>query len=222
MKIEIQIKRQLNASSKAYFQTFHYEGDGCISVANYLRELNQSQAKEDPIAWQCGCMEKKCGACAMLINEYPRLACSSILKDVEKNGKIILAPFRKFPLIKDLIVDRSSMFDSLKEMKIWLEEKKSVQNDLDLQASVANCLACGCCLEVCPNFMSQNKFVGAFAMMQMFKSLEQNENDEHVLEMKKAYSKRFFNYCGQSFSCQDVCPKKLSLDQIQARINGKI
>lgn len=219
MKIEIQIKRQDSVSSKAYIQTFLYDGDGYISVANWLRELNQTQTKLDPVAWQCGCMEKKCGACAMLINGYPRLACSSILKDIVKCGKIKLEPFRKFPLVKDLIVDRSVMFDALKEMKIWLEEKKYVQNDLALQASVGECLACGCCLEVCPNFMSQNKFVGAYAMLQTFKSIEQNENE---MDIKRAYAKQFFNYCGQSFSCQNVCPKKLSLDEIQARVNSKL
>ncbi len=219
MKIEIQIQRQDSASFQMYIQTFLYDGDGCISVANWLRELNQTQTKSNPIAWQCGCMEKKCGACAMLINGYPRLACSSILKDVEKRGKIKLEPFHKFPLVKDLIVDRSAMFDALKEMKIWLVEKKYVQNDLALQASVGECLACGCCLEVCPNFMSQKNFVGAYAMLQAFKSIEQNENE---IDIKNAYAKQFFDYCGQSFSCKNVCPKKLSLDEIQARVNSKL
>ena len=222
MEIEIKIKRQVNSSSKPYFQTFLYDGDGCMSVANWLRELNQSQLKDDPVYWQCGCMEKKCGACAMLVNGYPKLACCAFLKDVEKNGKIKLEPFRKFPLIKDLAVDRSVMLDALKEMKIWLEEKKNIQNNLDLQTSVGECLACGCCLEVCPNFISENKFIGAYAMVQAFKALDQNERDEHVFEMKKEYSKQFFNYCGQSFSCQNACPKNLSLDKIQARMNSKL
>lgn len=221
MKIEISIKRQPSPQEEAHIQQFIYTGDGNLTIADWLTKINQEEARKDRIVWECGCMEKKCGACAMLINEYPSLACSVFLKDAAKRGKIKLEPLSKFPLVKDLIVDRSSMFEMLKEMKVWLDEKNSSKFNWDeqLQYQAGQCLQCGCCLEVCPNFLAGEDFAGAAAMAAVYKAVEQNTNDMHKNEMKEAYKKKFFNHCGQALSCKKVCPKNLALDEIQARMN---
>ncbi|WP_432631019.1 succinate dehydrogenase/fumarate reductase iron-sulfur subunit [Brotaphodocola sp.] len=222
MTIEISVKRQNGREEKPYIQKFSYTGDGNLTVADWLTEVNQKETKADRIAWECGCLEKKCGACAMVINGYPSLACSIFLKNAGKRGKITLEPFHKFPLIKDLIVDRSTIFDTMKQMKIWMSEKNlsDYSWNRDLQYKAGQCLQCGCCLEVCPNFLAGKGFAGASAMVEAYRAIEQNDWDDHRDEMKKEYRKRFFNYCGQSFSCQSVCPQKLPLEEIQARANG--
>ena len=222
MNIEISVIRQKSKDQKPYIQNFVYTGDGNLTIADWLTEVNQNETKTDRIAWECGCLEKKCGACAMLINGYPSLACSIFLKKAVKRGKIILEPFHKFPLIKDLIVDRSSIFDTLKLMKVWLGEKdpSDYSWDRDLQYKAGQCLQCGCCLEVCPNFLAGKKFVGASAMVEAYRAIEQNDQGDHKNDMKKEYQERFFAYCGQSLSCKSVCPQGLPLDEIQARANG--
>lgn len=221
MMIEITVKRQKSQKETPYVQRFTYNGDGALTVADWLNEVNQTEAKRDRIVWECGCLEKKCGACAMRINGIPALACSVFLKDVRKRGKIVLEPLQKFPLVKDLMVDRSTMFQTLREMKIWLEEKSESDFswDRNLQYQAGQCLQCGCCLEVCPNFLSGGKFAGASAMIEAYRAIEQNVRDEYKEEMIKEYRGRFFSYCGQSLSCQAVCPQKLPLDEIQARTN---
>lgn len=222
MTIEISVKRQKNRDEKSYIQKFIYTGDGNLTVADWLTEINQTEAKTDRIAWECGCLEKKCGACAMLVNGYPTLACSVFLKKAVKHEKILLEPFHKFPLIKDLIVDRSIIFDTIKHMKIWMNEKNSSDYswDYELQYKAGQCLQCGCCLEICPNFLAGKKFAGASAMVEAYRAIEQNNSDSHRNDMKKEYQKKFFAYCGQSFSCKSVCPQNLPLDEIQARVNS--
>lgn len=222
VKIEISVKRQKSPNENPYVQTFSYQGDGNLTVADWLTEINKNEAKTDRIIWECGCLEKKCGACAMLINEYPTLACSVFLKKAAKRGKIRLEPFHKFPVIKDLMVERSTIFEAMKEMNLWLIQKNQSDYtwDRDLQYKAGQCLQCGCCLEVCPNFLSGEQFSGASAMVEAYRAIEQNTRDEHKKEMKEEYQKRFFNYCGQSFSCKSVCPQKLPLDEIQARVNS--
>ena len=222
MTIEIFVKRQKSSGEKPYTQKFLYTGDGDLTVADWLTEVNQKEAKTDRIAWECGCLEKKCGACAMLINGYPMLACSVFLKKAVKRGKIVLEPFRKFPLVKDLIVDRSSIFEAMKSMKIWMKEKNGSDYSWDrkLQYQAGQCLQCGCCLEICPNFLAGKEFAGASAMVEAYRAMEQNTWDDHRNDMKAEYNRRFFSYCGQSFSCKAVCPQKLPLDEIQARANG--
>lgn len=222
MTIEISVKRQKNRDEKSYIQKFLYTGGGNLTVADWLTEINQTEAKTDRIAWECGCLEKKCGACAMLVNGYPTLACSVFLKKAVKHEKILLEPFHKFPLIKDLIVDRSIIFDTIKHMKIWMNEKNSSDYswDYELQYKAGQCLQCGCCLEICPNFLAGKKFAGASAMVEAYRAIEQNNSDSHRNDMKKEYQKKFFAYCGQSFSCKSVCPQNLPLDEIQARVNS--
>lgn len=221
MKIEISVKRQSAQNQKPYVQKFLYEGDGKLTVADWLMEVNQKEARENRIAWECGCLEKKCGACAMRINGYPALACGKFLKDAVRHGKIILEPFSKFPLVKDLIVDRSVMFDVMKEMKVWMLKKdwSDYAWNRELQYKAGQCLQCGCCLEVCPNFLAGREFVGAAAMVSAYKAIEQNRKDAHKDAMKQEYRKKFFSYCGQALSCKAVCPRKLPLDEIQARMN---
>lgn len=222
MTIEISVKRQKNRDEKSYIQKFIYTGDGNLTVADWLTEINQTEAKTDRIAWECGCLEKKCGACAMLVNGYPTLACSVFLKKAVKHEKILLEPFHKFPLIKDLIVDRSIIFDTIIHMKIWMNEKNSSDYswDYELQYKAGQCLQCGCCLEICPNFLAGKKFAGASAMVEAYRAIEQNNSDSHRNDMKKEYQKKFFAYCGQSFSCKSVCPQNLPLDEIQARVTS--
>ena len=222
MTIEISVKRQKGKNEKSYIQKFTYTGDGDLTVADWLTEVNQKEAKRDRIAWECGCLEKKCGACAMLINGYPMLACSVFLKKIVKHGKIMLEPFHKFPLVKDLTVDRSTIFETMKDMKLWISEKNpsDFMWDRKLQYKAGQCLQCGCCLEICPNFLAGKEFAGAVAMTAAYRAMEENSWDDHRNDMKKEYKKRFFAYCGQSFSCKTVCPQQLPLDEIQARANG--
>lgn len=228
MKIAITVKRQVSEKDRPYFQTFSYEGDGNLTVADWLMAQNHSPSVDEigkeagKIFWECGCLEKKCGACAMRINGRPALACSVYVKDIVKNKKILLEPLSKFPVIRDLIVDRESMFRMLRDMKIWLDEKDATDYDWDreLQYRAGQCLMCGCCLEICPNFCAGDRFGGAAAMVNAYKALEQNRNDPHRKEMLVEYRRKFYNGCGQSFSCQDVCPMELPLDEIQARTNA--
>ena len=222
MLIKITVKRQSGPDAEPHSQTFSYEGDGNLTVADWLTMINQTEAEKDRIAWECGCMEKKCGACAMRINGIPRLACSTYFKDCVKRGKILLEPLSRFPLVKDLVVDRSTIFSMLGSMKIWTQEKTQLAygQDLDLQYKAGQCLQCGCCLEICPNFRPDGGFAGAAAMLSAYKALEQNRQDGHRKEMAEAYRARFFSGCGQSLSCVEVCPIKLPLDEIQARANS--
>lgn len=222
MHIELTVKRQTVPDETSYLQTFSYDGDAALTIADWLTEVNRTEAKTNRIAWECGCLEKKCGACAMRINGIPRLACSVFLKDVVRHGKILLEPLSKFPLVKDLIVDRSSMFETLKRMRIWMQEKEdsSYAQDCNLQYQAGQCLQCGCCLEICPNFLAGGDFAGAAAMIEAYKAVEQNEADDHRAEMIVAYRKYFFFGCGQSLSCCNVCPMELPLDEMQVRLNN--
>lgn len=227
MNCKIQIKRQKNKDAVAYWQEFIYEGSPNVSVASVLNELNgrillqDSSGKEaEPISWECGCMVRKCGACAMRINGVPRLACSTFL-DALKAKKIILEPLSKFPVVKDLVVDRSIVFENLKKINLWLESEVYMESYThEPRYQSAKCLMCGCCLEVCPNFSVSGEFAGAIAPVNAFRILNEEQDNNHKSEISALYKQFYFERCGKSLSCQNICPAGIPVEELMVRSNA--
>lgn len=227
MTYEIQIKRQNSAQDAVYWQTFRCESDGNASVADALRELNARTPLLDaagtpaqPIGWECSCLVRKCGACAMRINGVPRLACSVFLRDI-KSGRLLLEPLSKFPLVRDLIVDRRVMFDRLKEMQVWLDgEADKHPRTHAARYQSARCLQCGCCLEICPNFCAEQPFGGAAAAVNAFRVLDQETDAAHKQELMRQYRASYYEGCGKSLACQDICPAGIPVEELLVRSNA--
>ena len=136
MTYHLKIRRFDGAA--AWWQTFALECGGDTTIARALELLNSRGVLTDcegnraePIAWDCACLEKKCGACAMVIGGKPRLACAVRLEDAaDAAGWVTLEPLKKFPCVRDLQTARERLFDTLTEMELWLEadasDRKSV------------------------------------------------------------------------------------------------
>lgn len=227
MNCKIQIKRQKDESASPYWQEFIYEGSSNVSVAAVLNELNGRTLLQDsfgkdaePISWECGCMIRKCGACAMRINGIPRLACSTFL-DALKAKKITLEPLSKFPVVKDLVVDRSIVFENLKKINLWLEsEAYMISYTHKPRYQSAKCLMCGCCLEVCPNFSVSGEFAGAIAPVNVFRILNEEQSNDHRAEISASYKQLYFEGCGKSLSCQNICPVGIPVEELMVRSNA--
>src|SRR5277367_3726603 len=85
--------------------------------------INRQGHATTPVAWEQGCLEEVCGSCSMLINGKPRQSCTALIENLIQetgNTTIVLAPFTKFPLVKDLVVDRTQMFEALKKVTGWI------------------------------------------------------------------------------------------------------
>ena len=200
------------------------------SVAHALEELGQREFLQDEtgevaerIAWDCACLEKKCGACAMVISGRPALACAvSLGAAANPAGEITLEPLRKFPRIRDLHVDRDACFTALQEMELWLEEEADLTNRArrELHYRAAGCLMCGLCLEVCPHFSAGRSFVGAMGVAAAFRVYDQSTEGSHRASVGQAYRRRFFSGCTKSLACQDICPAKVPVEKLLVKINA--
>ena len=155
----VRIKRQQRFDSEPYWQSFKYEGPRHVTVSAVLDALNYTDDLFDidgkptsRIRWECSCNQAMCGGCAMVINGVPALACATFADEV-KGDTLVLEPLSKFPVIADLTVDRSIIYENLNRAKAFLEDaSKSDSRQYSQQYSVAKCLKCGLCLEVCPNY----------------------------------------------------------------------
>ncbi len=216
MQITIEVLRRENAESAPHWERFSCEADSSATVMTALIDRNAQLAAEGKpvIAYECSCLQKKCGACAMVVNGRPCLACDAKLLDVQKKGVILVEPLRKFPVIADLIVDRHILYENLKALHIWLESEciaDGKQAELAYEAS--RCLQCGCCLEVCPNFCPGDTFFGMAAFVPTARLLSELPPSE-LGQLRRVYRKHIYEGCGKSLSCRNICPAGLDIDKL--------
>ena len=194
--------------------------DPAETVANALTRINEGleATKKGPIRWECSCLQKKCGACAMVINGRPGLACDARLS--EYGETIRLEPLKKFPRVADLIVDRSVLYENLKALGAWLSDPAAAREGTwELSYESSRCLQCGCCLEVCPNFDPDGAFAGTAAAVPIARLLSELPA-ESLTELSKTYRNHFYNGCGKSLACRRICPAGIDVDRVLAASNA--
>lgn len=228
MNIRFKILRRTGPDSEPYWQSIEYEySDERETVATALTQINRSAGLCDTegrqvkrIEWECSCMQKRCGACAMRINGRPGLACDSFLKECAVKGVIMLEPLSKFPCLRDLVVDRSALRKALREMKTWSgSDGVTAPKRLDDVYDASKCLQCGCCLEVCPNYTLENTFAGAAGFVSGFRSAASLDADEKK-ERKTVYDRHVYKGCGKSLACHNICPAGINVERILSRSNA--
>ena len=237
--LTFKIKRQNNAESSPYWENFVIQYIPNSNVISCLMDIqtnpiNSKGEKVAPVVWQSNCLEEVCGSCTMVINGKVHQACSALIDKLEK--PIILEPMSKFPVIRDLIVDRSRMFDALKKVQAWVSadgyhdlgpgdrESQSVQ---EVAYKLSECMTCGCCVEACPQYTKDNNFLGAAAINQarLF-NIHQAGNDITDQRLDTLMQEGGISDCGNAQNCVEVCPKSIplteSIAEIGRQVSGKL
>ena len=224
--MRIDILRRPGPADRPFVQRFFYEPvEEAETVATALTRLNETDPLRDaggnpaaPIRWECSCLQKKCGACAMLINGRPGLACDARLSELR--DPIRLEPLRKFPVVADLIVDRDVMAENLAAMRLWFAGQAPMgQKAADVGYEASRCLQCGCCLEVCPNFDPAGRFFGMAAAVpasRLLAGLPAGQREE----MARLYREHVYEGCGKSLACRNVCPAGIDISGLMSRSNA--
>ena len=116
-----------------------------------------------PVAYDANCLEEVCGACTMLINGRVRQACSALVDRllIDQPDRIDLAPMSKFPVVRDLVVNRRRLFRALEKLQCWIPVDgyydagpgpRQLQEQQEQAYPLSECMSCGCCLEACPQY----------------------------------------------------------------------
>lgn len=214
-----------------YWEEFELELQPYINVISALMEIqknpvNRKGERVAPVNWEQGCLEEVCGSCSMLINGRPRQACTAIVEPIlKKTGSrtITLAPFTKFPLVRDLVVNRSQMFENLKKTKGWISADGSFIKGFgpkidpetqDTMYVLSTCMTCGCCSEACPQVNAHSKYVGPAPISQarLF-NLNPTGEMEKGARLHTLMEEGGISECGNSQNCVQVCPKEIPLTE---------
>jgi succinate dehydrogenase / fumarate reductase iron-sulfur subunit len=196
------------------------------------RPVNRQGEQVTPVVWESGCLEEVCGSCSMLINGYPRQACTALIEPlIRKTGETLirLAPLTKFPLVRDLVVDRSRMFEDLKRVHAWIDVEGTYTQGMGprispakqkVMYSLSKCMTCGCCLEACPQVNESSDFMGpaVVAQARLFNANPIGRTQKAV-RLRPLMGKGGIGDCGNAQNCVQVCPRDVPLTDSIADIS---
>ncbi|WP_420603415.1 succinate dehydrogenase/fumarate reductase iron-sulfur subunit [Flagellimonas sp.] len=238
MKLTLKIWRQKDASSKGQMVDYTLDGvEGDMSFLEMLDILNEELISkgEEPVEFDHDCREGICGTCSLQINGEPHgpdrliTTCQLHMRKFNDGDTIVIEPFRAkaFPVIKDLIVDRSS-FDRIQQAGGYISVNTSGntvdanaipinKHDADASMDAATCIGCGACVAACKN---ASAMLFTSAKVSQFALLPQGrvEAADRVQNMVRQMDLEGFGNCTNTGACEVECPKGISLENI-ARMN---
>ncbi len=231
---KVRIKRQDGPTQPSYVQIFELPYKPNLNIISVLQMIAANPTTTDgekvaPVVWDCGCLEEVCGACTMVINGQVRQSCSALVDELlDDSATINLEPMSKFPVVRDLFVDRSRMFKNLQKIQGWVPidgtyalgagptESPEKQEE---RYAYSRCMTCGCCLEACPQFTLDNDFVGAQIFGQAYYFNEHATGKQLKNERLDAMMEPGgITDCGNAQNCVRVCPKEIPLTDAIAQI----
>jgi succinate dehydrogenase / fumarate reductase iron-sulfur subunit len=237
-KIRLKIQRQATHDAPAHWETYEIPYVDKMNVISALMEVRKNPVTDEgtvvePPAWEAACLEEVCGSCTMNINGGVRQACTALIEEVgELDGdvyNVTLEPMKKFKLVRDLVVDRSSMFQNLQKVKAWVPIDGSYdlgmappQDDRvrQLRYALSRCMTCGCCMEACPQINDRSTFTGPATLAQalLFNLHPVGKNLEEE-RLEYLTSEEGITGCGNAQNCVKVCPKGVPLTLAIAQLN---
>jgi succinate dehydrogenase / fumarate reductase iron-sulfur subunit len=189
--------------------------------------VNAEGAPTSPITYDSNCLEEICGSCTMVINGKARMACSALIDKFEQPLK--LEPLTKFPVVRDLMVDRSVLFENLKRVQAWVPidgtynlgegPRQSPQLQEELYP-LSRCISCCICMEVCPQFNVSTGFVGAASIAQA-KLFNENPTGQVLKEdrLRALMGDGGIQDCSYAQNCVNACPKEVPLTRAISDVN---
>jgi succinate dehydrogenase / fumarate reductase iron-sulfur subunit len=227
--VSLRIKRQDGPQAASRWEEFKVPYTQGMNVIMALMEIqrnpvNAQGQKTTPVIWEASCLEQVCGSCSMVINGKPMQACSSLVQKLAPNGETItVEPMSTFPIVRDLVVDRTRMFEALKRVHAWIDidgtydlgpgPRQSPETQ-EVAYALSRCMTCGVCLEACPNVNDRSDFIGPAAVSQarLF-NLHPSGHMHESERLDALIGLGGVNDCGNSQNCVRACPKGIPLTE---------
>jgi succinate dehydrogenase / fumarate reductase iron-sulfur subunit len=217
------------------FETFSVDVTARTTLTDALRAIDRRPVttagnEVSPVAWEGGCFEGACGACTLLVDGIARVACTTRIRVLPlRKNTVTLEPLRAFPVIRDLIVDRSRMFGDFARSRAWVDGVSTTVGG-DREGSLVvprsstapplgldRCTSCAVCLDACPEYGGSRPFWGPAVLLESERLRERVSPEGRKTEANALLAEGGIAGCGQSGNCEEVCPEGIPLVEMLAR-----
>src|SRR5215813_6029024 len=231
----LKIKRQEGPQAQPRWEEFELTWKPGMNVISAMMEIAANPVTRNgkpttPIAYDSNCLEEVCGSCAMRINGRACMACSALVDKLDQ--PITVEPLSKFPVVRDLAVDRGVHFENLKRVKAWVPVDgtydlgpgpRMYPTEQEEAYPISRCISCCCCMEACPQFNEHTGFVGAATIAQV--RLFNTHPTGAALKRERLAALMGdggIQECGYAQNCVEACPKDIPLTTSIAEVGGAV
>ncbi|MBI5014635.1 MAG: succinate dehydrogenase iron-sulfur subunit [Deltaproteobacteria bacterium] len=230
--VRLEVRRQDGPGAPSRREAFAVPRSPGMNVISCLQAIQRSPvdasgAATTPVVWDCNCLEEVCGACSMIINGRARQACTALVEQLQE--PIRLEPLSKFPVIRDLWVDRTVLFEHLKRIRGWVPVDgtydlgpgpRLAEKERRFGYRLSRCMTCGVCLEACPQVNGRTNFMGPAALAQaLYFNLSPIGRMNAEERLEAIMGDGGITECGNAQNCVKVCPREVPLTTAIARLN---
>jgi succinate dehydrogenase / fumarate reductase iron-sulfur subunit len=200
-----------------HFETYEVTAHATDRVLDALHQIKWEQ--DGSLTFRRSCAHGVCGSDAMRINGKNRLACKTLIKDVNPDKPITVEPIKGLPLEKDLVVDMEPFFDAYREIQPFLinngheptRERIQSQADRDRFDDTTKCILCAACTTSCPVFWNDGQYFGPAAIVNAHRFIFDSRDDGGSQRLEILNDKEGVWRCRTTFNCTDACPRGIQV-----------
>ncbi len=220
-KATIRVQRfNPDRDKKPYFDEFGLNPDRDTTVLDALHQIKAQQ--DGSLTFRRSCRHAICGSCAMNVNGQNMLVCKTSLYDVlDSKRRVTIRPLPYLPIIKDLVVDRSTFWDQYTRVKPWLippddvpdKEFRVSQEEVEALHNAETCIMCGACYSACQVIGLTKQYIGPHALLKAFLRVLDPRDTQPGERLADLAGSDGVYRCHTIFNCIDACPKDLNPTQ---------
>ncbi|HET7476287.1 MAG TPA: succinate dehydrogenase iron-sulfur subunit [Dermatophilaceae bacterium] len=203
-------------SPDPHYETYQVTAHATDRVLDALHQIKWEQ--DGSLAFRRSCAHGVCGSDAMRINGKNRLACKTLIRDVNPDKPITVEPIGGLPVEKDLIVDMEPFFDAYREVMPYLvaereptRERLQSQADKDRFDDTTKCILCAACTTSCPVFWSDSQYFGPAAIVNAHRFIFDSRDEASEQRLEILNDKEGVWRCRTTFNCTDACPRGIQV-----------
>jgi succinate dehydrogenase / fumarate reductase iron-sulfur subunit len=230
MKVKFRIQRfNPEKDSQPKWQDFEIEASANMTVLDCLHKIKWEQ--DGSLAFRRSCAHGICGSDGMRINGKNRLACSTLLKDLNTAKTIVIEPLPALPIIKDLVLDMTDFYEKYKAVKPYLinntpppatSERLQSNEDAEKLFESAKCILCACCTTSCPSTWSNDNYIGPAALLKAYRFIFDTRDEAADERLDIIDTPDGIWRCHTIFNCIESCPKEINITWHISQLKKKI
>ncbi|KAB1644783.1 succinate dehydrogenase iron-sulfur subunit [Gulosibacter chungangensis] len=227
-KVQIKLRRyDPETRPDAYWETFEVDMYSTDRILDALHSIKWDQ--DSTLAFRRSCAHGICGSDAMRINGRNRLACKTLVKDLDITKPVTVEAIKGLPLERDLIVDMDPFFEAYKEIHPFLvasdkPEKERIQSiaDRDIFDDTTKCILCAACTTSCPVFWTDGQYFGPAAIVNAHRFIFDSRDEDAKTRLDILNDKEGVWRCRTTFNCTEACPRGIEVTKAIAEVKQAI